>query len=48
MVKNLYDNSPYFKTLLDNSEMAMKKCFFPLTETFSLASQIWENLDDDL
>ncbi len=35
MVKNLYDNSPYFKTLLDNSEMAMKKCFFPLTETFS-------------
>jgi len=34
-VKNLYMNSPYFKTLLDNSEMAMKKCFFPLTETFS-------------
>jgi phosphoenolpyruvate carboxylase len=33
--KNLYSNSPYFKTLLDNSEMAMKKCFFPLTETFS-------------
>ncbi len=34
-VKNLYNNSPYFKTLLDNSEMAMKKCFFPLTEAFS-------------
>ena len=34
-VRNLYNNSPYFKTLLDNSEMAMKKCFFPLTETFS-------------
>ncbi len=34
-VKNLYGNSPYFKTLLDNSEMAMKKCFFPLTEAFS-------------
>jgi phosphoenolpyruvate carboxylase len=34
-VKNLYMNSPYFKTLLDNSEMAMKKCFFPLTESFS-------------
>ncbi|HXB28356.1 MAG TPA: phosphoenolpyruvate carboxylase [Puia sp.] len=34
-VKNLYNNSPYFKTLLDNSEMAMKKCFFPLTESFS-------------
>ena len=35
LVKNLYNNSPYFKTLLDNSEMAMKKSFFPLTETFS-------------
>ncbi len=35
LVKNLYNNSPYFKTLLDNSEMAMKKCFFPLTETFA-------------
>jgi phosphoenolpyruvate carboxylase len=34
-VKSLYNNSPYFKTLLDNSEMAMKKCFFPLTESFS-------------
>jgi len=43
-VKNLYNNSPYFKTLLDNSEMAMKKCFFPLTETFSKHPQfgkIW-------
>jgi phosphoenolpyruvate carboxylase len=35
LVRNLYNNSPYFKTLLDNSEMAMKKCFFPLTESFS-------------
>jgi len=34
-VKHLYDNSPFFKTLLDNCEMAMKKCFFPLTEHFS-------------
>ncbi|HEY4156246.1 MAG TPA: phosphoenolpyruvate carboxylase, partial [Puia sp.] len=34
-VKQLYAHSPYFKTLLDNSEMAMKKCFFPLTESFS-------------
>jgi phosphoenolpyruvate carboxylase len=34
-VKALYAHSPYFKTLLDNSEMAMKKCFFPLTESFS-------------
>ena len=43
-VKNLYNNSPYFKTLLDNSEMAMKKCYFPLTESFSKHPQygkIW-------
>ena len=43
-VKKLYIHSPYFNTLLDNSEMAMKKCFFPLTETFSRHPQfgkIW-------
>ncbi len=31
-LKKLYQHSLYFKTLLDNCEMAMKKCFFPLTE----------------
>lgn len=30
-IKDLYHNSLYFKTLMDNCEMAMKKCFFPLT-----------------
>ena len=30
-VMNLYRHSLYFKTLLDNCEMAMKKSFFPLT-----------------
>ncbi len=30
-VKKLYHSSLFFKTLLDNCEMAMKKCFFPLT-----------------
>lgn len=30
-VKRLYQHSQYFKTLLDNCEMAMKKSFFPLT-----------------
>lgn len=34
-VKELYDNSLFFKTLMDNCEMAMKKCFFPLTEYLS-------------
>ncbi|HEY8401941.1 MAG TPA: phosphoenolpyruvate carboxylase, partial [Cytophagaceae bacterium] len=30
-VKKLYKQSLFFKTLLDNCEMAMNKCFFPLT-----------------
>lgn len=29
--KKLYHESLFFKTLIDNCEMAMKKCFFPLT-----------------
>jgi phosphoenolpyruvate carboxylase len=31
-VKQLYTSSLFFKTLMDNCEMAMKKCYFPLTE----------------
>ncbi|MBO9573482.1 MAG: phosphoenolpyruvate carboxylase, partial [Chitinophagaceae bacterium] len=31
-LKQLYQRSLFFKTLVDNCEMAMKKCFFPLTE----------------
>ncbi|HEY8688027.1 MAG TPA: phosphoenolpyruvate carboxylase [Chitinophagaceae bacterium] len=34
-VKSLYQNSLFFKTLMDNCEMTMKKCFFPLTEYLS-------------
>lgn len=34
-IKALYGNSLFFKTLLDNCEMAMKKCFFPLTAYLS-------------
>ena len=30
-VQQLYKNSLFFKTLIDNCEMVMKKCFFPLT-----------------
>ncbi len=29
--KDLYQNSMFFKTLMDNCEMSMKKCYFPLT-----------------
>ncbi|MHA4808531.1 phosphoenolpyruvate carboxylase [Flavitalea flava] len=49
-VKHLYDNSPFFKTLLDNCEMAMKKCFFPLTEHFSrhpVYGEIWTLIYDE-
>ena len=34
-VRELYQHSLFFKTLIDNCEMAMKKCFFPLTEYLS-------------
>lgn len=34
-VRQLYRNSLFFKTLIDNCEMAMKKCFFPLTAFLS-------------
>ncbi|MGV3696636.1 phosphoenolpyruvate carboxylase [Flavobacterium sp.] len=30
-VKDLYDHSLFFKTLLENSMMSLAKCFFPLT-----------------
>src|SRR5690242_6331905 len=34
-LKKLYQSSLFFKTLIDNCEMSMKKCFFPLTEYLS-------------
>lgn len=49
-VRNLYNRSLYFKTLLDNCEMSMSKSFFPLTaymaknETYS---GIWQLIYDE-
>ena len=46
-VKQLYQDSLFFKTLLDNCEMAMKKCFFSLTEHLSQHPQygeIWNKI----
>ncbi len=43
-VQQLYKGSLFFKTLMDNCEMAMKKCYFPLTEYLShhpKYSEIW-------
>jgi phosphoenolpyruvate carboxylase len=31
VVKHIYERSAYFRTLIDNCEMAMKKSYFPLT-----------------
>ncbi|MFX8848699.1 phosphoenolpyruvate carboxylase, partial [Acinetobacter baumannii] len=46
-LKELYANSLFFKTLIDNCEMAMQKCFFPLTADLSNHPQfgeIWNQL----
>ena len=49
-VKRLYKSSLYFKTLMDNCEMAMSKSYFPLTaylakdETYA---DIWQMIFDD-
>ncbi len=43
-VKKLYSNSLFFKTLMNNCEMAMKKCFFPLTQHLAdhpVYGEIW-------
>lgn len=41
-VKELYKNSLFFKTLLDNCEMAMMKSFFPLTSYLNRHKQFGE------
>jgi len=41
-VQKLYKNSMFFKTLMDNCEMAMLKSFFPLTEFLSHHDQFGE------
>ena len=41
-LKKLYQSSLFFKTLIDNCEMAMKKCFFPLTQYLANDKQFGE------
>lgn len=46
-VKRLYTGSLFVKTLMDNCEMAMRKCFFPLTEHFAkdpVYGEIWDKI----
>ncbi|HTE10890.1 MAG TPA: phosphoenolpyruvate carboxylase [Chitinophagaceae bacterium] len=49
-LKALYKNSLFFKTLMDNCEMAMKKNFFPLTEYLSVHpvyGEIWNKINGE-
>jgi phosphoenolpyruvate carboxylase len=49
-VKALYQNSMFFKTLLENCEMAMKKTWFPLTaflENHPVYGEIWKMIRDE-
>jgi phosphoenolpyruvate carboxylase len=49
-VKQLYQESLFFKTLIDNCEMAMKKCFFPLTAFLSehpTYGEIWSMMHEE-
>lgn len=46
----LYTHSLFFRTLLDNCEMAMKKCFFPLTSFLKdhpTYGEIWNMVHDE-
>jgi phosphoenolpyruvate carboxylase len=46
-IRKLYQQSLFFKTLMDNCEMAMKKCFFPLTAYLAedaRFSDIWNRI----
>jgi phosphoenolpyruvate carboxylase len=49
-LKILYRQSLFFRTLIDNCEMAMKKSFFPLTEFLSkhpVYGEIWNKIYDE-
>jgi phosphoenolpyruvate carboxylase len=46
-IRKLYQQSMFFRTLIDNCEMAMKKCFFPLTAFLSehkVYGEIWNKV----
>ena len=46
----LYKRSSFFKTLIDNCEMAMRKCFFPLTAYLADHPQygdLWKSIEQE-
>jgi phosphoenolpyruvate carboxylase len=49
-LKLLYNRSAFFRTLIDNCEMAMKKCFFPLTAFLAdhpTYGEIWRSIEGE-
>jgi phosphoenolpyruvate carboxylase len=49
-VKRLYKNNAFFKALIDNCEMAMQKCFFPLTGFLSkdeIYGELWREIYEE-
>lgn len=49
-VQRLYKESLFFKTLIDNCEMAMMKCFFPLTQYLADSpryGKLWNMMNDE-
>ncbi|MEO8770500.1 MAG: phosphoenolpyruvate carboxylase [Ferruginibacter sp.] len=49
-LKSVYKDSLFFKTLIDNCEMSMMKCYFPLTEFLSTDKkfgEIWNKIYDE-
>lgn len=49
-LKAIYQRSSFFRTLMDNCEMAMKKCFFPLTAYLSdhpTYGEIWRDIQSE-
>jgi phosphoenolpyruvate carboxylase len=49
-VQNLYDNSLFFRTLLENSMMSLAKCFFPLTAYMkedAIFGDFWQIIYDE-
>ncbi len=50
IIQNLYDENPFFKTLVDNSIMSMKKSFFQLTQYLQnhpVYGEFWELLHEE-
>ena len=49
-LQDLYKRSSFFRTLIDNCEMAMKKCFFPLTAFLADHPQygeLWRSMEQE-